>query len=480
MKHLLRLLASITFSVFAISAFSQDSEYLREYYISSSTGDDTNAGTIDAPKKSILNLPAEAHKKSKIHLKRGDVFFDCFKEFINCKIDAYGKGEKPVVSGFRVLVNPSAWEKVPGRDDMYKIDLTDNSNFKGIDNKFELKAGQLYNIGCMYIPALDSIMGHIVKSTDLMNADGDIFTTQYFKAEDIAAHPFSSVYLKLSYNPASLGTVCFSTFRQGAATMLNCDVDDISFVGFSNHGASSSLNGSTFTGCSFDIIGGAVQIGYQRWTRFGNGIEIWGSGAHDVLIENCTFSSTFDTATTIQASGETITSPKNIKFIKNKMYRCRQAFEYFLRSNQNDDEIEFIDCEFSDNTAYLMGDNGFSSPEARDADLLCYNTVSHPMTIKDNLFYGASYRCTRIVDTGITGNNVFLYPGQYLLNYHLDPNYIPIMAGDTARYRKAAPGDNSRFTILTPGSSKDKTMKRRIKAIIGWKPPQLKIQELLK
>ncbi len=86
--------------------------------------------------------------------------------------------------------------------------------------------------------------------------EGDIFTSAYYKSSDIATHPFGEVHMKLSYSPSCLGTLCFSTFRQCAATILNCHVCDLAFVGYSNHGASSSLTGSTFTNCTFDIMGG--------------------------------------------------------------------------------------------------------------------------------------------------------------------------------------------------------------------------------
>ncbi len=453
--------------------------YVREIYISSSEGDDANPGTIDSPKKTLKNLPPEAHNGSKIHLRRGYVLFYCFHSFTDCKIDAYGNGNDPIVSGFRVLTNPQAWEKVEGSSDIYRIDLNDNSNFKGIDKQFEINTGHLYDIGCIYIPAQDSILGHIVPSIADMKADGDIFTSQYFKADSIENHPFGTVYLKLSYNPACLGTVCFSTFRQGAATILNCHVCDLAFVGFSNHGASSDLNKSTFTNCSFDIIGGAIQIDYIKWIRYGNGIEIWASDAQDVLVENCTFSRTFDTATTIQGSGIGVTSPKKIKFLGNKMYKCRQAFEYFLRDNHNDESLEFIDCEFSNNIAYMMGNNGFNSAETRDANILSYSISNHPMTIRYNLFYGASYRCTQVIDTSLSDNTVFLYPNQYLLNNNLKPGFT-IMADNTDEYRQKAPTDNSHFIVIEPGSAEDIEMKKNIEEIIGWEPPKLNLYMLTK
>ncbi len=142
-----RFLLAIILSAMAPAGYSQT--YDREVYISSSEGCDTNPGTFNAPLKSISGLPQNFHRRSKILLKRGDVFFDCFHQFHDSYIGAYGEGDRPVVSGFRVLIKPNNWEKVSGKENIWKINLDNDSIFKGIDKSFELMQGQLYKHRCV-------------------------------------------------------------------------------------------------------------------------------------------------------------------------------------------------------------------------------------------------------------------------------------------------------------------------------------------
>lgn len=469
----------ISFLLFSVMAWvGMEKTYAKEIYISSSEGCDTNPGTIDKPLKTISGLPNDWHVNSKIYLKRGDVFFDCFRVFINCKIGAYGEGDRPVICGFRVLTNPNAWEKVDGTDNIWKIDLTKNENFKGFDQSSEqdkdslyVKGNLLYDIGCIYNPKTDSILGNIVSSMDALKRDGQIFTTSYHLEADILKHPFGTVYLRLSKNPAVLGTLCFSTHKQGFATIRDCTVEDIAVVGFASAGAGSCLDGSTIRNCSFDIIGGAVQPDYkEKWVRYGNGIEVWAESAHDVTVEGCSFSRTYDTATTIQGNGNT--SVKNVRFINNYMSHCRQAFEYFLTYASA--ETKFENCEFSYNISYMAGQNGFGCPEDRDANILSYSDLTPPIPIRNNLFYGADYMFTAKPNPLMRDNNVFLYNGQSIINEN-KPSYNTVQASHPEDYYKINPTDNSHFTVVIPGSELDKKMRTKIEKTIGWKPPKLKL-----
>lgn len=459
--------------------------YAKEVYISSSEGSDTNDGTIDAPRKTIWGLPDKYHDSTKIYLKRGDVFFDCFRGFKNSYIGAYGDGDKPIICGFRVLSNPNAWEKVDGTNSIWKIDLTKNENFKGFvytakrDSTSILndKGNLVYDIGCIYNPKTDSIFGNIVSSMDSLKRDGQIFTTSYHLEDDILKHPFGIVYLRLSYNPAVLGVLCFSTYKIGFGTMLNCIIEDIAAVGFAVAGAGSGLNNSTIRNCTFDIIGGAVHPNYKnKWVRYGNGIEVWADVASDVTVEGCTFSRTYDTATTIQGNVPGA-NPNKIKFIGNKITHCRQAFEYFLHFKRPLD-FKFIDCEFSYNTSYMAGQNGFGCPETRDANILSSDTITPPIPIRNNLFYGADYMFSPKPNPLMSDNNVYLYPGQYIIDngrafLYGDCDTVP--ANSVPKYRDMNPTDNSNFTVVVPGSELDKKMRAKIEKIIGRKPPKLKL-----
>ncbi|MCM1518495.1 MAG: hypothetical protein NC117_07640 [Pseudoflavonifractor sp.] len=450
--------------------------YERDIYISSTTGDDSNPGTRKQPLRTINSLTKEQRTGSRIMLKRGDVFFDYLRDLTGCEVTTYGKGDKPVVCGFRVLSRPSAWHDEG--DGVWSLKLDTDSDFVGIDSRVASIPWRFYDIGCIYNPQTDSIMGHMVKSRADLKAPGDIFTSSYFKKEDYADRRFDTVYLRFDVNPATFGNLCFPVFEMGVSNIKDTKVRNISFVGFSWHGAA-IMTGSELRDCDFDIIGGAVQVGYSYWVRYGNGVELWSTGCNNNLVTGCLISRTYDCATTIQGTGSIPTNPHDIWFRDNKILHCRQAFEYFLNDPARDPQ--FVNCGFTGNTCYMMGDNGFDSPEPRDADILCYNRKPVSIPITGNLFYGAPYFCSSVANPMMRDNEVYIYPGQYL-NYYYVTGYKALNAGTDgalARFRQEF-GDDSRITVVTPGSTEDTRMKRRILSRLGWKPPRLHLDRILK
>lgn len=89
---------------FALVSILSAAAFGKAYYISSSSGDDSNDGSQAAPLKTIAAAPNE---NSEIYLKRGDVFYGPITKFKNCKISAYGEGPMPVISGFKIVKIPT-------------------------------------------------------------------------------------------------------------------------------------------------------------------------------------------------------------------------------------------------------------------------------------------------------------------------------------------------------------------------------------
>lgn len=449
--------------------------YERDIYISSTEGDDSNPGTRKLPLRTVNSLTKEQRVGSRIMLKRGDVFFGFLRDLTGCEVSAYGKGDKPVVCGFRVLANPSAWQSEG--DSVWSLRLDVDSNFVGIDSRVATIPWRFYDIGCIYNPHNDSIMGRMVKNRADLKADGEIFTTSLYRKEDYTDRKFDKIYLRSAVNPASYGNLCFPVFEMGVSNIKDTKVRNISFVGFSWHGAA-IMTGSELRDCDFDIIGGAVQVGYSYWVRYGNGVELWSTGCNDNLVTGCLISRTYDCATTIQGTGSIPTNPHDIWFRDNKILHCRQAFEYFLNDPSRDPQ--FVNCGFTGNTCYMMGDNGFDSPEPRDADILCYCRKPLPLLISDNLFYGAPYFCSSVANPLLRDNKVYIYPGQYL-NYYYVTGYKALNAGPAdalAQFRQRF-GDNSSITVVNPGSVEDRRMKQRILSKLGWHSPRLHLDRIL-
>lgn len=403
------------------------------------------------------------------------MFFGYLRGLYGCEVTSYGTGDKPVVCGFRVLRNPSAWVNEGGN--VWRLKLNADSDFAGIDSRVASTPERFYDIGCIYNPVTDSIIGHMVKSKAELLKPGDFFTSSEFRKEDFQNRSFEYVYIYSAEPPSEMGNLCFPVFEYGVSTLRDTKISGIAFVGFSFHGAA-LMTRSQLIDCDFDIIGGALEVGAPKWVRFGNGVELWAAGYNDNTITGCTISRTYDTATTIQGSGDNIVNSQGNWFRDNKIIHCRQAFEYWLTNPQGNPQ--FVNCGFTGNVCYMMGDNGFNSPEPRDADILSYSNTPQPIEISGNTFYGAPYFCAHVPDSLLRDNEVYVYPGQYL-NYFNMKGYKAIDAGSAdaiAQYR-AFSGDNSSITVVTPGSDEDTAMKARLLARIAWQPPRLHLDRIL-
>lgn len=468
---LFALLLSISGSV------CQAQEEERIFYISSSTGSDENPGTEDMPFKTIAGRNWDQRVNSTIRLKSGDIFFESLMNFKGCVIESYGEGQKPVVCGFRVLNNVDAWES--SGDGIWKLDLLKDDDFVGFPAQLATDTKRFTNIGCIYDAKNDSIFGHIVKSEDLLTEQGDIYLSDKFRKDDIEDETFRYLFLKRQNNPGELGNICLSVYEHGVYNIKDCTIQDIAVVGFGRHGMC-ILNGCTVKNCDIDIIGGSVQIGTSYWVRYGNGIEFWidSTPSSNSLVEGCTIARTYDCGSTIQGSPSDLVSPSNIRFVGNSFFRCRQAFEHFLNSNNTDPE--YLDCEFVGNIAYMMGNNGFNSPEGRDANILSYENKVRNLTITGNEFFGGNYYCGKNKPEGMTGNKVYIYQGQYLVHYHEIKNFPTIYAEDKnsiSEFREKW-GDMSEITILTPGSKKEKRLRNNFLKKIDYRVYDLTLESI--
>ena len=257
--------------------------------------------------------------------------------------------------------------------------------------------------------------------------------------------------------------------------MDRCVIRNIAIIGFARHGIC-GINHTQVQNCDIDIIGGSIQVGYQNWVRYGNGIECWvlSSLISDNTISHCSISRTYDCGATIQGKGKGLQNPCRIRFVHNKFIYCRQAFEHFLSDTEGKD-VDYVDCEFSNNLCFMMGRNQFDSPEARDADLLSYDKKNKNILISNNIFYGAPYYCGKAFGI-LKGNIVYMYKGDYLNHYHGQKNYPIIYANDEKSietYRRRT-HDDSRIYILDKESDFDRKMKQKLLARIAYQPIRLK------
>ena len=464
---LIVLLFIVAQSVFGYTT-SDISEYI-SFYISSSQGNDNNDGkSADKPFKTIRKAIQETGKsKLCIRLKCGDIFFENMIGLSNCIIESYGKGDKPVLCGFKILKRPDAWQadSIKG---VWRLDLSNEADFAGYPLEYASDKLCFNDIGCIYDNEHDKIYGHLVKSKEALQKNGDFFTSSLYKRKDVA---FRYLYFRYGQHPRALGNICLSTYNHGISNMNRCVIRNIAIIGFARHGIC-GINHTQVQNCDIDIIGGSIQVGYQNWVRYGNGIECWclSSLISDNTISHCSISRTYDCGATIQGKGKDLQNPCRIRFVHNKFIYCRQAFEHFLLDVKGKN-VDYIDCEFSNNICYMIGDNHFDSPEKRDANVLSYEKTNKSLKIADNIFYGAPYYCGYAF-ASVKNNRVYIYKGQYLNTYHGKKDYPAIYANDLRdieTYRQLTQ-DNSRIFILEKGSKEDMCFCKKILKKISYKP----------
>ena len=443
------------------------------YYVSSSKGNDSYDGlTAKTPKQHIYAIG----KKENVHilLKSGDVFFEQILSYSNCIIESYGRGDKPVLCGFKVLMNPQAWT-YDEQEGLWKIDLLKEDNFAGMMHG-DVADDRINNIGFIYDPHADKVYGKRVREVGQIKEDGTFYLTDQFKPDSVKSDTFRYLRWKSGKDPRSINHLCFPMWLIAVRYLNNCELRNIAIVGF-NFGVV-NCNGTVVDNCQIDLIGGSVQLGYQYWVRYGNGIE-YTRANKDNVVKNCLISRTYDCGTSIQSSGNFNGSPKNIHFVENRFYHCRQAFEFFLNA-KNDYKPQYNECSFSNNICYLMGENEFSTPQLRDANLLSYDGTAKSITIEGNTFFGAPYFCGAVFPNGLQKNTVYVFEGQYLYNYHGQRTLPVVIANgnnEIEQYRKQS-GDDSEIIIMQKSSWFAKRTERKIKKKVGWKPVNLKLERL--
>jgi len=440
---MMRKILAILAAALCASAFAKD------IYISSSSGSDTNEGSQAAPLKTIAAAPKDG---ANIFLKRGDVFYEYVTNFTNCNFDAYGEGGKPVISGFVVLKNPKAWVRLP--NNLWRLDLTKSEDFEG----FPVSGKQL-NVGAIYYPAKDKLYGHLVRRFNALNNDGDFWVSDNVNRVEVQDkdETFKFLYFRMAENPSALGgKICFSHNATGIRMNTNCVFKNMAVVGFGVHGVVAAY-GCKFLDMDFDIIGGSVQLGYPHWARLGNGIEFGvsekRSGSNN-LVEGCTFSRTYDCGTTIQGFSKDGSDAKieNVIFRKNFFIRCRQAFEHFVGFKvEGKGKAYYINCEFSDNIGFDNGENEFSTPETRDANLLSYEPKPvNGLKIKNNVFWGASVYCAQSYTADLEGNTFYVFKDQYLFfdRTNQDKTVFASEPDAVARVRKILNDPTDKYIIV--------------------------------
>lgn len=442
-------------------------------YVSSSEGDDSNLG-IDKrhPIKSISM--ARLFPKD-LKLKCGDVFYGPVR-LSRVSMSSYGKGPKPVLSGWKKLKHNKTqkyWQEGGGINGkwvakkgtkIWRLDLSKdiflgcikefycNNNIGLILNE---RTMEMYGKKCQYMYQEGRRESSYSQNDTWLKNNFDFYQSSKKGNDKVSAADFQYLYMYSDKDPNELD-LSFSTYSTGI-TMNNATVDGIRVEGFGCHGFSCGSN-VNIENCEIEYVGGSQQVGYPGWVRLGNGVEFYISiSMKNGYVANNVISHTFDCAATIQGANYDNARASNIYFKNNKISKCRQAFEHFLnnKDTKKGGYVDYDDCGFIGNTCIDIGDNGFSAPELRDACILSYEMAGNKsVAISDNIFIGSNLYCGTNFSGKIGNNKIYIYEGQYLNYYHLKKDYkklFPNSESSIKLYRQMTK-DNSEITLINKES----------------------------
>lgn len=350
------------------------------YYISCD-GTSTDGTDINNPMSLTQAKTKTYGNDDRILFKRGDTFYGTISLTLNntdgfVYIGAYGEGERPIISGANILIDPEAWIK---ENNIYKIDLYNSENFVGI--------GQLnwepYNIAFIE-DENGNIYGDRKRYLNDLTENFDFYCENQF------------LYMKLDENPSELlGRLKFVQRCDLVKISSNMIIEDLNIQNCGAHAISKkneTIENVYIKNCIIQNIGGSLQVP-ESFTRYGNGIEFWNQ-AKNTLVENCILRNIFDTGYTLQGDSNLDGFENNI-FRNNILINCSYDTEIFSYDKNNPGKQSKIERYIYENNISINQGRGWGYEHRNDtrvASVLVFwanDTLPDKadITMRDNIYF---------------------------------------------------------------------------------------------
>ena len=360
------------------------------YYVSNN-GNSSNDGLS---KKTPLATLTDVNR---LKLKPGDVvYFECgsiWRGQLKSTVDgvtytSYGDGDKPrIYSSPENGADEAKWREVA--EHIYECQISLQWDVGGI----VFNEGEYWGIKKIPVDDGNGVM--------VDNATRE----KFYGYEDLKANFdfYHDVYntgrLYLYYDAGNPGEAFESIeFNVRTNTILttadNVTFDNlcVKYCGGCGIAKDTHSTGLHITNCEIGWIGGSIMIAGEA-TRYGNGIQIWGS-AYDFLVDNCYFYQVYDAAMTWQWCSKIkpcVSKADGVAFRNNVMDYCNYSIEYFF-SEGNVEDCYMKNIDFSDNHMWFAG-QGFCAqrPDISAAHIKSWTHVNNIASdgyfvIKDNIF----------------------------------------------------------------------------------------------
>ena len=312
------------------------------YYVSSSEGNDYfNSGTSpSSPYKSIDKVNSlSLNKGDGVLFKRGDTFRGKMSLKNGVTYSAYGTGNKP-----RIYGSP------------YNAATTGSWNTTGVANVYKYSNKVTSDVGTLVFNNGDDGCAYkVIKMRDYQNNTFHPVTMETFNGwEDLKRdrdmwHDLETGYIYLCSTAGKPSTRWSSielntkgnVFDGWGNNGISVVIDNLCVMYTGSHGVGTgSVKSLIVTNCVFGWIGGSIQQDnaapttagtYTRPTRYGNGVEIYGT-CQEFKVENCWIYQCYDAGVTHQYSDKSKAGIycDNVTYKDNLIERCVYAIEYWV------------------------------------------------------------------------------------------------------------------------------------------------------
>lgn len=287
------------------------------FYVATSGSDEADGLTPETAwatiQKANDTLPANG---SVLLFRRGDTFYGEFSAPFGCEAGAYGTGEKPILTMFKLLNRPNGWQE--HSDGVWKIDLSAPQTHDGYTATDDANIGFLMVDGVVE-PALKPSLDDLVNLWDFYC--------------DIPQH---MLFVKSSANPTELAADIKAAPNGNAfgpsGTIISCqrgsnDIHDLHITGSGGCGIRGVAPDVHVHNCLIDYIGGSILLDGTN-PRYGNGIEHW-VNVKRWLIENNEIAQVYDVAWSPQGHAGSSGSWEDMTVRNNYIHDCNQSFEFW-------------------------------------------------------------------------------------------------------------------------------------------------------
>ena len=474
----------------------------------SNNGDDTGDGTIDKPFKTISKAISiiNQEKKNLILLQCGSIFYESIYAN-NCVITYYGEGKKPQLCGyFKEKTNkfiPKIYDDV---ENLWEITFSDlegyqaKNEFLNIGHIFDNKNGKLYGCKCRFISTdnfgkdNDTIIrDEDISKYDVEKSDDYAYSTAYKEMKDTSTYnnmitinkciePYGTFYLRYGYlhnnfdffqnsyylnQELHTGEIIEDLSNKFNSLVLKCDHDPnnddllfaagaygirgnhlfvkgIDIYGFGIHGVAGQYN--SVVDCEIHNYGGAQQLTYNSWVKYGNGIELW--AANNNIIKNNYIYLGYEEAITIQ-SVSTTAKCINTEISHNTIEKCSFGCSAWMVNEYTNSTFSYNVIKNIDNTDYfgayrnqrqlhnlvIMFNNTHSKNKFIPAhnNVFVGNFISTDIPLIDN-----SNKLVDSMQNSFFNNKVFVSNGDYLVwdNYGSEKEYYRILIEDEKSFKE--------------------------------------------